>query len=116
MRTFAVPRGGLMCGGKPCWKTKGGIKGYTYGDKAMSANGVKSITYVAGDAGKGYVSVAGANNAGQGQTALPTGVAAALAGQTHPTLQVVTGFGFCVGTTLNDVVDDDGLRFRARQP
>ena len=43
-----------------------------------------------GDAGKGKASAAGANNAGKGQTALPTGVAAALSGSTTPTMQLVT--------------------------
>jgi hypothetical protein len=37
------------------------------------------------------------------------------AGQTQPTLQLVTSGGFCVGATMTEVTKDDGLQFKARK-
>ena len=59
--------------------------------------------------------VAGANNASKSQTALPTGVVAALSGNVHPTIQLVTSDGFCLGATMTEATTDDGLQYKARK-
>lgn len=45
-----VPAGGV-CGSRPCWKAKAG-KGFTYTDKARTADGVTKLVLLAGVAGK----------------------------------------------------------------
>jgi hypothetical protein len=90
-------------------------KGYGYKDKTAAADGIGKIGYGAGDAGKGKADAAGANNVKNGQTALPTGVAAALAGNTHPTIQMVTSDGLCIGATMTEAKKDDGVQYQARK-
>lgn len=77
--------------------------------------GVVKLAFNGGDAGKGSASAQGKNDLGKGLTALPIDVVAALAGQTHPTLQIVTSNGFCVGATMTEVTKDDGLQYKARK-
>ena len=114
LQGFVVDQGGQFCAGKPCWSAKG-TNGYAYKDKTAAADGISKIGYGAGDAGKGRASAAGANNASKGQAALPTGVVAALSGNTSPTIQLVTSDGFCLGATMTEVMRDDGLHYRARK-
>jgi cysteine-rich repeat protein len=114
IRGWVIDRAGQPCGAKPCWSAKLG-KSYAYKDAAAAADGITKIGYGAGGPGKGKVDAAGANNAGKGHVALPTGVAAALAGNTHPTIQVVTSDGLCIGATMTDVVRDDGSQYQARK-
>jgi hypothetical protein len=114
IRGFVVNQGGQSCVGKPCWAAKS-TSGYAYKDKAAASDGISKIGYRAGDAGKGKADVAGANNASKGQMALPTGVVAALTGNTHPTMQFVTSDGFCLGATMTQVTSDDGLQYKARK-
>src|SRR5690606_28578577 len=76
---------------------------------------VAKIGFGSGAAGKGTASVAGKNDAKKGLTHLPTGVVAALSGQTHPTIQLPTSNGFCVGATLTEVTKDDGPQYKARK-
>jgi cysteine-rich repeat protein len=114
VRGFVVDEGGQSCGDKPCWAAKG-TKGYGYKDKATAADGISKIGYGAGDAGKGKADAAGANNASKGLTSLPTGVAAALAGNTHPTIQLVTTGGLCIGATMTEAKKDDGVQYQARK-
>jgi len=114
VRGFVVDQGGQSCSGKPCWVAKG-TKGYAYNDKATASDGIGRIGYRAGEAGKGKVDAAGANKAAKAQTGLPTGVVAALSGNMHPTIQLVTSGGFCVGATMTDVTLDDGLQYKARK-
>ena len=52
---------------------------------------------------------AGANDPAKGQTALPTGVGAALAGNATPTVQIVTSDGLCIGATLTVKKDEGGV-------
>jgi hypothetical protein len=111
---FVVDRAGQLCAGKPCWKANG-AKGYGYKDKAAGSDGIIKIGYGAGDAEKGKADVAGANNAAKSQTSLPTGVVAALSGNTHPTMQLVTSDGFCLGATMTETTTDDGLEYKARK-
>lgn len=111
---YVVDRGGHSCSGKPCWKAKSDT-GWTYVDARTAADGIAKIGFASGAAGKGTVSAQGRNVASKGQTSLATGIAAALVGQTHPTIQLVTSNGFCVGATLNDVTKDDGVQFKAKK-
>jgi hypothetical protein len=92
-----------------------GTKGWGYQDKGASAAGVSKIGYGAGDPGKGKADAAGANNAAKGLTALPAGVAAALAGNAAPTMQLVTSDGLCIGATMTEVTKDAGGVYQARK-
>jgi cysteine-rich repeat protein len=114
IRGFVVARAGQPCAGKPCWKANG-TKGYGYKDKDAAADGINKIAWVAGEADKGKADVSAANNAAKGQTALPTGVVAALSGNVHPTMQLVTSDGFCLGATMTEATKDDGLQYQARK-
>jgi hypothetical protein len=111
---FVVARAGDTCAGKPCWKTKG-TRGYGYVDKGGSATGISKMDYLSGDAGRGKAAVKGKNDAKKGRTSLPAGIAAALAGNSAPTIQMLTDSGFCVGATLNQVREDGPLRYRAQK-
>jgi hypothetical protein len=51
----------------------------------------------------------------KGLSSLPTGLVGLLSGQTHPTIQLVTSGGFCVGATMNGVTKDDGMQYKARK-
>jgi len=79
------------------------------------SSGIVKLAFTGGDVGKGGASAQGKNDAGKGLMALPTHIVAALAGQTQPTLQIVTSNGFCVGATMTDVTKDDGLQFKAQK-
>lgn len=114
IRGLVVDRAGLSCAGKPCWTVKS-TKGFAYKDKDGVADGVVTIGYTAGKAGKGKAGAAGANDAKKGRLALPTGIAAALAGHAHPTIQLVTSDGFCVGATMTEVKKHDGVEYRAQK-
>ena len=109
-----IDRGGDLCSSKPCWSSKG-TKGYAYKDKLAATEGVAKIGYKAGAAGKGKVDVGGKRDTGKGLTAMPTGVVAALAGNSSPTIQIVTSQGFCAGATMTDVKKDDGLQYSAQK-
>jgi cysteine-rich repeat protein len=114
VRGFVVDQGGQSCGEKPCWAVKG-TKGYGYKDKTAASDGITKIGYGSGDAGKGKADAAGSNNVSKGQTALSTGVAAALAGNTQPTIQMVTSAGLCIGATMTEAKKDDGVQYQARK-
>jgi cysteine-rich repeat protein/probable HAF family extracellular repeat protein len=114
IRGLVVDQGGQSCAGKPCWKAKG-TKGYGYNDKATASDGISKIGYGAGDAGKGKADATGGNNIAKGQIALPTGIVAALSGNTHPTMQLVTSDRLCIGATMTEVTRDDGLQYKARK-
>jgi len=111
---LVVDRGGQMCGGKPCWKATGS-QGLAYQDKAASADGITKMSFGGRPAGKGKASAQGKNNAAKNQTSLPTGFAAALTGNTSPTIELVTSNGFCVGAKMNTVKKDDGQQYKAQK-
>jgi hypothetical protein len=83
--TYTIDRAGDTCDGKPCWAAISD-KGYKYGDKNGSADGIVKMKVSGGPAGKGKVKVIGKNATGQ----LPLGVAALLQCQTSATVQVLT--------------------------
>jgi hypothetical protein len=110
-----VNRAGQLCGTKACWSP---IKttGYKYGDKATAADGIGQIIGKSGVPTKGQIQAKGQNNAGKGQTALPTGVAAALQNNTQATVQILTSDASCFGATFTHVTKADGLQFQAAVP
>lgn len=111
-----VDRGGAPCGTKPkpCWKTTG-KQGLAYADKAASAFGIAKLAFGGGAARKGKANAAGKNDAPKGLTSLPTGLVAALAGNTAPTIQLITDDGLCVAATMNKVGKDDGQQYKAQK-
>jgi hypothetical protein len=108
---YKVKRAGESCGDDPCWvdvKTTG----YKYQDKEPDSDGIAKIQLKSGDAGKGQVKVNGKNT----ESALPTGIAAAMSGQTSSILQFLTSDQECFGATLSEVKTADGLVFQAATP
>ncbi len=114
VRELVVDRGGGTCSGDPCWQAVS-TKGYKYKDKVAASYGITKVQWLAGGPGAGKAKAQGANNVSKGQTALPIGTAAALAGSTTPTIQFVTSAGLCVGASMNDVSVDDGLVYKAKK-
>jgi hypothetical protein len=109
-----VDRAGESCGtpAKPCWKAIA-TKGFKYSDKLAAASGVRTLGLFAGDAGKGKVRALAKNDAAKGQNALPTGIAAALAGSPQATVQVLADDGGCFELVATDVTKDGGSIFKA---
>ncbi len=111
-----VDRAGQTCGAKPCWVAKGSTA-YGYKDGEGGADGISSLEYpqiVTGEY-RSKAAAKGSNNATKGQSALPVGVVAALAGSVSPTVQLHTSAGFCVSADYFSVTRDDGRQFQARQ-
>lgn len=108
-------RGAQFCGTKPCWRAMSD-KGYQYGDKYAASDGVTKIQMKSGAVEKGQVQAKAANNAGQGETALTTGLAAALEGETEATIQLVTSDAACFTANLTKVTTNDSLQFKATTP
>jgi PKD repeat protein len=115
---LAVDRAGESCGTQPCWKPLGDVppagKGFAYKDPAASASGVRSLKLKGGVAGKSSISLSAANRATKGQTALPTGIAAALSDSSSVTLELHTSDGACFSATLFEVVAQEPGIFKAR--
>jgi cysteine-rich repeat protein len=110
-----LDRAGATCGTKPCWKETG-LTGYAYADPLGAAEGVTAVKLKGGLAGKGAISVAGANDAKKGETSLATGAAAALAGATSATAQVLASDGECFEADLATVKKAAGGQFKAKAP
>ena len=113
-----VARAGASCGSKPCWKPLGKPspdgRGFAYKDAAGSADGVRSLKLKGAGAGKSSLSVGASNRGPTVASALPTGIAAALATTTEVTLQLHTSDGACFEATLDDVTRQEVDRFKAR--
>ena len=111
---YEVDRAGDLCSGKPCWKAKG-TSGFGYKDTLASADGITAASFKGGPSGKGQASASGANNGAKGQTALPTGVVAAITGNTTATVQLSTSDGFCIGATMTEATKDEGGQYKAQK-
>ncbi len=116
---LAVDRAGDNCDGfKPCWKSLGGDpptgKGFFYKDKNLASDGVKIIK-LKGGSGSGTVLVKAANNLFKGQVAMPTGIAAALAGDTSATIQLQSSDAQCFSATLTDIKKAETLLFKGKK-
>jgi alkylhydroperoxidase family enzyme len=109
---LVVDRAGADCGSKACWKQHGAT-GYRYADRAAGADGVTKLRLTAGDAGSGKIRLKARNKEAKQQTALPTGVAAALASSSSVTVQLVADDAACFGATLSKVKRATDTTFRA---
>jgi cysteine-rich repeat protein len=105
-----VDRAGALCDGGPCWDAS--AQGYRYRDSSAMADGVQVMLMKGGEAGRGRI-VIRARNVSGGAMALPTGIAAALAGHTTATAQVLTSNASCFELSMTNVRRADGLLFRA---
>ena len=117
---LVVDRGGddqcsLSMKPKACWKRRGS-KGYAYADPVAAASGIRKLSYTSGKAGKGKIKVSAGNKAAKGQTELPTGVAASLAGEGAALVQVFASDGTCFEGALGTVKTADGVSFKAVTP
>jgi len=110
-----VDRAVMQCAFRDYWRTAGAT-GYVYNDRAASADGVTSLKLLGGPGGKSKILLTAANNSAKGQTSLPTGIAAALAGSTSVTVQIHGSDApeECFSTTLGTVVKDTGNVFKAK--
>ena len=109
---LSVDPGGV-CGtkAKPCWKAPGS-GGFGYKDKEASSSGV--LKFKAKE--KGTLQLTARNNEKKGQSAMPTGIAAALEGATSARMQVVTSDAECFDAMLGTVKKADGIQFKAKTP
>lgn len=114
VRDITIDRGGQACGSVPCWTSPTGT-GYTYRDSAASVEGVASLSFLGGAAGTPRAALDAKNNRSKGYERMPTGLAAALSGQKHPTVQLVTDSGLCASATMGTVKQDNGLQYQARR-
>jgi len=115
---LSVDRGGQSCGPKqkPCFKDKGG-KGWLYRDPSAEADGTKKLVLSSGPIGKGKALWQAGNKLKKGQMSMPTGITAALNGETSVTLQLVAASGAtCFEAALGTVKKADGVQFKARAP
>lgn len=113
--SLGVHRAGERCGAGPCWKALSS-KGYAYKDAVGAASGVRRLIAKGGAPGKGKLLLKAGNNAARGQTALPTGVAAALQGSPSATLQIRASDGGCFEAALGTVRKADGVQWKAKAP
>jgi len=114
VQDLSVAKAGQGCPGYgDCWKAT--ARGYLYRDVVGYEHGVTRIQYTSGAAGKGKAYAAASNFADRGHSHLPVGLAAALAGNVSPTIQLITTEGFCLGATMNLVTSDDGVVYGARK-
>ena len=96
---------GQMCGNRPCWRTSGS-NGYRLKDKTGSHAGITSVSYKAGAANKSKADM-------KGKGLLPAGVAAALADDIRPTLQLITSDAFCLSGQMNRVIRATAGHYKA---
>lgn len=112
---LSVDRAGEDCDSdKPCWVGRGsGV--LLYLDKNRQADGVMKMLFSGGGLGGGKAFLKAKNLAKKGITSMPTGVAAKLAGQVAPTIQLVTDDGLCLSATITEVQKDDGAQYNAQK-
>jgi hypothetical protein len=111
-----VARAGDLCEGKPCWRPIGNApndprgpgKGYRYRDTALASNGILSIVYRGGDAGRSKLIVRGKG------ASLPAGIPAALATASEVTVQLRSSDGLCLWIDLDEIQSQQSTLFKAR--
>ena len=111
-----VDRAGDLCGTKPCWRPighapndpRGPGKGYRYRDTTLASDGVSSIVYRGGTAGRSQVVVVGKGSS------LPTGIPAALAAASEVTVQFRSSDGLCLSIDLDEIQAQDSTLLKAR--
>jgi len=115
-----VDRAGDLCGSTSCWRSLGSAppagKGWRYRDMAGAADGVRALTLKGGPAPTSRLILKARNVASKGQTALPTGIAAALAGSTQATVQLHgSDLPQCHSAVLGEIVRAEASSFKARR-
>jgi hypothetical protein len=77
---------------------------------------VKTIKLISGDAGKTKLLFKAGNNASKGQTAMPTGIAAALSSTASVTVQMrgSDAPAECFSSTLTEIVTQESNSFKAK--
>lgn len=116
---LTVDRAGQDCGTAPCWRPAGAPppegRGFRYRDRSASASGVFRLLLKGGAAGRSSVLLKARNDAGRGQTSLPSGIAAALAGSAGATAQLVADDGSaCLSLGLGRVSASSPILFKAK--
>jgi hypothetical protein len=112
---LAVDRSGEACGAGACWRATG-TTGFKYRDRTGSASGVLTLAMRSGPAGAGSIKAVARNNAGKGLTALPSGIATALAGSHRATLQVRTTERACFAADIPVIRQADAFHFKGLLP
>jgi hypothetical protein len=111
-----VDRAGASCGNRACWRPLGEpARAFRYKDATGSAAGVRRIALEGGGAGRPGVALYASNRASKGQTALPTGIAPALAETGSVTLQLHTSDEACLSALLDDVIRREADRLEVRR-
>jgi len=111
-----VTRAGDLCLGKPCWRPighapndpRGPGKGYRYRDRSLAADGVLSLVYRGGAAGRSQVVVTAKG------ASLPSGIPAALAATSAVSVQLRSSDGACLSVDLDEIQTQDSTSFKAR--
>jgi hypothetical protein len=111
-----VTRAGDLCAGKPCWRPigrapnhpRGPGKGYRYRDRALDADGVLTIVYRGGPAGRSQAILVGKGSG------LPAGIPAALGATSRVTVQLRSSDGACLSIELDEIQAQDPTSFKAR--
>ena len=114
VQDLAIARAGQTCGTKPCWKLKG-KQGFGFQDKPGASDGINKLSYAGGAATKGQASAQGKNDPKKDFTSLPSGIVAALTGETAPTIEIRTSDGLCIGAKMNKVTKDAGGQYKAQK-
>jgi cysteine-rich repeat protein len=110
IREVKIAKAGQSCGGSSCWRVNGAS--YVYKDDAGSEDAMHRFVFTGGRAGGGKAFALAYET---GDLRFPFGLAAALSGNTHPTIQLQTSAGFCLAATINKVMRDDGVFYFARK-
>lgn len=113
---LVVDRAGDLCRGKACWRAighapndpRGPGKGYRYRDRDAAADGVVTLVYRGGTAGRSQLVVTGKG------ASLPAGIPAALASTSSVTAQLRSSDGLCLSIDLDDIQTHDATTFKAR--
>ncbi len=114
---LGVDRAGDDCDTKPCWKSLGKPTGtgFRYLDRQAAADGVKSLKLKGGAGRPSKLFFTAANSTNKGQSAMPTGIAAALEADTSATLQIRSSDATCFSEVLPNVKRAESDFFKARK-
>jgi hypothetical protein len=113
---LSVDPGGV-CGtkAKPCWKAPGS-GGFRYKDKDANSDGVLKLKGKSPKPEKATLQLKARNKEKKGQTAMPTGITAALEGDSRAWVQVVTSDAQCFEGNLGTIKKNDATQFKAKNP
>lgn len=112
-----VARAGDLCHGKPCWRPighapndpRGPGRGYRYRDRALASDGVLSLAYRGGVAGRSQFVLTAKGSS------LPPGIPAALAATSRVGVQLRSSDGLCLSVDLDQIQTQESTTFKARR-